>query len=46
MPGRPQFPGFRLVYAHDPFGNRLKFLQSSTLEAALALDGRLDTTRL
>lgn len=23
------FPGFRRVYAHDPFGNRLEFLQSS-----------------
>jgi catechol 2,3-dioxygenase-like lactoylglutathione lyase family enzyme len=21
------FPGFRRVYAHDPFGNRLEFLQ-------------------
>ncbi len=23
------FPGFRRVYAHDPFGNRLEFLQAS-----------------
>jgi catechol 2,3-dioxygenase-like lactoylglutathione lyase family enzyme len=23
------FPGFRRVYAHDPFGNRLEFLQPS-----------------
>jgi catechol 2,3-dioxygenase-like lactoylglutathione lyase family enzyme len=23
------FPGFRRVYAHDPFGNRLEFLQRS-----------------
>lgn len=23
------FPGFRRVYAHDPFGNRLEFLQSA-----------------
>lgn len=23
----PDFPGFRRVYAHDPFGNRLEFLQ-------------------
>jgi len=22
-----EFPGFRRVYAHDPFGNRLEFLQ-------------------
>ncbi|MCG5218588.1 VOC family protein [Streptosporangium soli] len=22
------FPGFRRVYAHDPFGNRLEFLQA------------------
>lgn len=24
------FPGFRRVYAHDPFGNRLEFLQPLT----------------
>jgi len=24
------FPGFRRVYAHDPFGNRLEFLQSAS----------------
>jgi catechol 2,3-dioxygenase-like lactoylglutathione lyase family enzyme len=23
------FPGFRRVYAHDPFGNRLEFLEPS-----------------
>lgn len=23
------FPGFRRIYAHDPFGNRLEFLQPS-----------------
>ncbi len=23
----PDFPGFRRFYAHDPFGNRLEFLQ-------------------
>lgn len=23
------FPGFRRIYAHDPFGNRLEFLQAS-----------------
>ena len=23
------FPGFRRIYAHDPFGNRLEFLQRS-----------------
>ena len=22
------FPGFRRIYAHDPFGNRLEFLES------------------
>jgi hypothetical protein len=21
------FPGFRRIYAHDPFGNRLEFLE-------------------
>jgi hypothetical protein len=25
--GDGHFPGFRRVYAHDPFGNRLEFLQ-------------------
>jgi len=25
-----EFPGFRRVYAHDPFGNRLEFLQPSS----------------
>ncbi len=24
------FPGFRRVYAHDPFGNRLEFLQPAS----------------
>lgn len=24
------FPGFRRVYAHDPFGNRLEFLEASS----------------
>ncbi len=24
------FPGFRRVYAHDPFGNRLEFLHSQS----------------
>jgi len=24
------FPGFRRVYAHDPFGNRLAFLQPAS----------------
>jgi hypothetical protein len=23
------FPGFRRIYAHDPFGNRLEFLEPS-----------------
>ena len=25
-----EFPGFRRVYAHDPFGNRLEFLQPAS----------------
>ena len=24
-----EFPGFRRVYAHDPFGNRLEFLEAT-----------------
>jgi catechol 2,3-dioxygenase-like lactoylglutathione lyase family enzyme len=24
------FPGYRRIYAHDPFGNRLEFLQPQT----------------
>jgi catechol 2,3-dioxygenase-like lactoylglutathione lyase family enzyme len=29
VPWDRDFPGFRRFYAHDPFGNRLEFLESS-----------------
>ena len=30
------FPGFRRIYAHDPFGNRLEFLQPAAPEPKLS----------
>lgn len=31
------FPGYRRVYAHDPFGNRLEFLQPAPAPAEATL---------
>jgi catechol 2,3-dioxygenase-like lactoylglutathione lyase family enzyme len=36
MHGDRNFPGFRRAYAHDPFGNRLEFLEPSPIDAGLS----------